>query len=167
MSSVVAPLFAGFALTIGFIVLQTDVARWSDVALSAFVAAAACLGACVQFGFRAKQYAVTPGDIEGWWPNPDDIRIAQIRDEQRLHRLRFKTWADRARWAYNAGLLLLLLGVFLALVPHGPVEPARYVVLVVAAGAFALELTWLVNAMIVKQSISLPELASTDEGSPH
>ena len=159
MGSVAAPLFAGFAITIAFQVLQMEAAlRWPELTVGLLLAGAVCLGACVQFTFRSRVFDVSPSEIEAWWPDADDSQRDLMRREQRHHRREQQIWADRARWAYNVGLLLALGGIWAALVPPDRVSGGRLVVLGVAAAAFAAELTWTIRSLLRARPLELPEL---------
>lgn len=143
MGSIAAPLFTGFSVAIAFQVLTREQdLRWPNVALTLLLAAAFLLGASVQFAFRTRQYVVTPPEIEMWFPDPTDNLRDEMRREQRYHRVEYRKWSDLTRLAYNLGLLFLLLGIWVALVPPDPIERGRYLPIALAALAFAAEAAW-------------------------
>lgn len=103
--------------------------------------------ASVQLCFKARTYFVTPADIETWWPDHDvPLRREQLLNEQSDHARRYGDWARRFRWAYNLGILLLLAGVAVTLMPppHHHVAERWSAVAVVAIGFFA-EIAWIVG----------------------
>lgn len=163
MGSVAAPLFAGFSVTIAFqVVTREQDLRWPDLALVLLLGATFALGASVQFTFRSRQYAIKPADIEVWFPNPTVWQRERMRQDQRLHRREYLTWSDRARLAYNIGLLAFLLGLGAALVPPGSVGFGRVVALSLVALAFGAELALVlrnnVPAFGSSRPIVLPEV---------
>jgi hypothetical protein len=143
MGSVAAPLLAGFAITIGTLVVTNGSAfRWPNLVLILLVCAASSLVAAVELTFRVRQYTVTPADIEMWWPNPTEHKKNTLRREQRYHRAQYLMWSDRARVAYNLGILLLALGFAVALIPAGHVSAGRWTAAGFAFLAFLAEAVW-------------------------
>ena len=124
--TVAAPLLAGFSITlIGLILGAADAhaIRLRGEALTALVLAALLLLACVQCAFWARQYTVTPSQIMEWWPDlglPGDAateRHEQLRGVQWRYSVLAGCWMGRARWTYHVGILALLAGLDLLLVP--------------------------------------------------
>jgi hypothetical protein len=117
-----APLLAGFAFTlIGLIVTRSQAVAESNLALLLLVAAALLLINAVQFAFQARRHYIPPGDYlslvqiaERDGLSEDDIRKSYERSlDQHVQ------WLGYARLAYNAGILLLLVGVTVVLIPPG------------------------------------------------
>ena len=150
MGFVSAPLLAGFSVTLAVLVIQAqDSFRWPGVALFLFVAAALAFIAAVQFTFRARQYAVTPPEIEMWWKDPNEPgRREMLRREQRYYQARHEAWAKPGRTAYDTGILAFLLAVTIILVPHGGLDDAsagRLATIALAAVGLVGEGAWIVR----------------------
>jgi hypothetical protein len=160
MGTIAAPLLASVSIALIAVILS-DVESYHllTLALLALLVAAAGFVATVEFSFLARQYAITPGELEGWWPNPDQAgRRELLRREQRFHVLRFESWADRARWAYNIAILALTVGVTAILVPNGHVSVGRVLAIVVAGLASVAEMTWIVKTTFTRQRPELPDV---------
>lgn len=154
MGSVAAPLLAGFAVTVATLILTNpDVPRWPNPTLALLLVAAFLLGASVQFTFRARLFAVTPADIEVWWPEPDEWQVRRMRQEQRYHRARYRVWSHRGRVAYNAGIVSFLVGITCTLIPHGQVSDGRLAVIALAALAAAAEAVWVMLSLLRKEPL--------------
>jgi hypothetical protein len=148
LGTAAAPLLAGFSFAlIGFVLDKGRVIWEPDVALALLVLAGSLLIFCVQFAFNARRYYVPPEDhlafvqmSAGSSVSEDDVRGWQgdwLDEHER--------WARLARRMYNLGILALLFGVTLVLVPDaGPwdMAPARVVAVSVAALATLVELEW-------------------------
>jgi len=145
--SVAAPLLAGFAVAvIAQIAAQPDKIRWVDAALAVLSLATVLLVFAVQIAFNARQWVVEPGELESWWPDHDDPdRWGQLRADQARYATTFKIAADRFRRVFNAGLLLLMIGLAAALVPKNDLTAARAVGIIIFAFAALIELWWLVQ----------------------
>jgi MFS family permease len=168
MGSVAAPLLAGFALTVATLVITNDrFFRWPSLVLGLLIVAAATLVATVELTFRSRQYAITPADIEVWWPNPTRRKLDYLRREQRYHRDRYLKWTDRARIAYNIGVLTLALGFAVALVPPNHVNNGRRAVIVVAMLAFLAEALWIAHSRRTKEDVELPQVGPEINSQSH
>lgn len=106
-----------------------------------------CLLGAVQATFWMRRFEVTPSDLSEWWEDEldDPMRLEAVRQEQRTLLKQQRTWASRARWLYNGGLLCLLLALPTMLVPRGAISQAS--TMRVAAASLALlgflaELLW-------------------------
>jgi hypothetical protein len=139
--SVAAPLLAGFALTLVGLVLQVqDDLKWPDAALALLVAAALMLLGAVQFGVWASGYAVTPDQIAQWLPHFGPRALANA---QRGHLYEYSRWYRRFAVAYHLGILLLLAGLAVALVPDKDTDEWRYVAIGIALLGGVAELIWI------------------------
>ncbi|HSK15229.1 MAG TPA: hypothetical protein VK915_03580 [Gaiellaceae bacterium] len=149
LGSVAAPLLAGFSLTlVAYTLTETQAFRWPDAALALIMGAVLALIGCVQCTMCARLFHVTPAELESWWPDADDPARADLnrREQARLadsHRL----WARRAQVLYNGGILLLLAGITVALVPPGPLAPARLAALAVGLLGLAVALLWIASVL--------------------
>jgi MFS family permease len=104
LGSVAAPLLAGFSLTLVIYTLTSTASfRWPNAVLALILAAALSLITAVQCAMVARFYAVPDG------PASERLRLMAS------HAL----WARRVEKLYNAGILLLLTGITVALVPPG------------------------------------------------
>jgi hypothetical protein len=139
MGLVAAPLLAGFSITLAALVITNAAGfYWTNAILFLLVGATLALIASVQLTFRARQYVVTPSELEEWWADHEDAgRRALLRREQRYHRREYRYWSTRARYSYDAGILLFLAGISALLVPPGGVSDASNGRLAAIALAFA------------------------------
>jgi hypothetical protein len=148
MGTIATPLLAGFSLAafVQVLALSANDVRYGDIAALLLLLAAVFLVLAVQATFWARQYQVTPDQLKEWWPDADEPNRAEmLKTEQAEHAASFKTWARRARIAYDFGLLCLLAGLtVLAIPPATANPPARWAAVGVGAIAFALELGWVV-----------------------
>jgi len=154
MGGIAAPLLAGFAVTIALLVLSTPQAfRFVSLTLGLLLIAASALIAALQFTFRARQYSVTPAEIEVWWPDAKDPgRRHELEHEQREHRTAYQRWSNIARVAYNVGILFFVCGLTAALFPPGSISGARIIVIVLALLAAAAELCWIANDVTARRN---------------
>jgi hypothetical protein len=113
MGTIAAPLLASVCIALIAIVLTSTAAfRWTNATLLLLVVAAGSFVATVECSFIARQYVVTPSDLEDWWPDRDvPERREMLRREQRYYVSQFRVWSGKARLAYNVGVLALSLGV--------------------------------------------------------
>jgi hypothetical protein len=126
---VVAPLLAGFTITLLGLLVNTSSTgiRHRDLALLILIAAIGALLAAIQFAYEARQFAVTPTEIQAWWPGLSDVEDAgevdtwwDLRAEQHAHHNMYLLWAKRFRASYHLGIMLLLLGLVVILIPPTP-----------------------------------------------
>jgi len=151
MGTVAAPFLAGIGIALAVLVISGEEHFGAaGVALFALVTATIALIACVECAFMARQYAVRPGELEEWRPDPrEEKRIEKLEREQHLMRGKFNRWADRARLAYNVGIVAFGVGVATLLVPKGGLghlEGWRLAVFVLACGGAAAELLAVIAA---------------------
>lgn len=122
MTSVAAPLLAGFSIAVIGVVAQAPSSfRLPGITLAILTITAILLVACIQVGFRARAVLYSKAEIDSWWPEEDrkadplidySIRVNQNND--------YKKWLDyhkRARQFYNLAIVSLAFGISTALVP--------------------------------------------------
>jgi hypothetical protein len=160
MGAIAAPLLASVSIALVAVALSSASAfRLVSGALLLLVFAAAAFVAAVECSFIARQYVVTPSQLEEWWPDfRDQRRLDLLRREQRYFKDRFKLWSNRARCAYDAGLLGLGLGVTALLVPQGQIDFLRVCAIGLAAAAVVCEAAWIVNTRTRQSQPVLPEI---------
>jgi len=143
--SVAAPLLAGFSVTLlGIAIASSTDMRWANEAMAVLATAAAVLLFAVQAAFNAKRWMVTPADLLAWWPRPEvEPGMEQLHVWQAQHKKEHDKWAAWFRWSYNFGLILLLLGVAVCLVPP-PVgtNSSRWLACGIAGGTALAEAGW-------------------------
>lgn len=123
LNTIAAPLLAGFAFTlIGLIVTSaTAGVAETNLAVGLLLVAALLLITAIQCTFSARRYYVPPGEYLDLvrLGELDGITEAELRtmfiDWLPLH----SKWLTRARLGYNAGIVVLLAGVAVALIPPG------------------------------------------------
>jgi hypothetical protein len=150
MGSVAAPVLAGFSLAVAvFLVEGHETAGWTSAALILLVFAALAFIAAMQFTFHARRFAVTPPEIEMWWPDADNAdRRTQLSREQRGDYARHRSWATWAGRAYDAGMVAFLLGTTAALMPPGGLADAsagRILVCAFGAVGVVAEIAWIIR----------------------
>lgn len=151
--SVAAALFAGFSLTlIGLIVPDTTKFRWPGVGLLLLALASVLFVASVQCAFWAKEYAINPGDLDAWY---GDMSKHDKIAYQRAHQLNFRRWAARMNRSYRLGILALLSGMTVALVPTGSLSLMRGVAIGVIILGFLVELLWIFSTWLLDGSPSI------------
>ncbi len=149
MGSVAAPLLASVAIAvIVFVATTPDSVRWPNLTMGLLLGALISLVATIQFTFRARCYAVTPSQIEEWWPLDDDATKTYRRQMQRYHYNEFQTWMNLARRGYNVGLLLLAASMATIVYPKGTtvshLTGGEWTVLVLALLGLVAEALWIV-----------------------
>jgi hypothetical protein len=158
--TVAAPLLAGASFTLVALVLQSSspFGRWQEVSLLLFVAAGLAQIFAVQSVSWARRYITTPDELKQWFP--DDFIDHGERPTQWLQLLqgfydeRARQWAGRTRAWINAGITLLLAGIAVGVVPHGPISSVRWLVITVAWIGVAVEASW-VAAMALDERARL------------
>ncbi len=148
--SIATPLLAGFGFTFaGLVITNTGDFRYVDCAAFLLVTATVFLIYAVQFGFFARQYSVAPAELEAWWPDLDvEERREQVRNEQWEARGLYRKWSFRFRMTYHLGIVFLLAGLAVALIPKTGANVIdlggfRLAAVVVAVTAAATELVWI------------------------
>jgi MFS family permease len=157
MGAVAAPLLAGFSVTLAALVLSAPSHfRWVSVTLVLLVIAALALIMALQFAFRARQFVVSPAEIEQWWPDAaSPERRQMLRREQREHRAEYTTWSNSARHAYNTGILFFVAGLTSALVRPGPISNGRLTAIALALLGVVGEFCWIANDATAKRRAKL------------
>jgi hypothetical protein len=148
MSSVAAPLLAGGALIfIGIVLQQPDALRFPGAVLVVSLVALMTLILAVQCGYWARQHAITPNDVEQWWPDlPEEERLQRVRADWWQERSDYQIWARRTRSLFGAGIIVIWLALAVAAVPvrSGTDAAYRWAAVAVCLTACALEILWLV-----------------------
>jgi hypothetical protein len=161
-----SPILAGASFTLAALTLQAGkpFSRWPDIALLGFVGAGLALIYAVQAIVWARRYTITPDDLARWYPADfaGDRPTAWLKRHQESHARQALTWAGRSRGGYHAGILLLLVGVALALVPPGHIAAMRWVVIGVAVAGVAGEVGWI--ALATYRSLRQSRLAGETFG---
>jgi hypothetical protein len=126
---IVAPLLAGFTITLVGLLLDTSTEGIAhrDLTLVILVGSVGALLAAMQFAYAARQFAVKPDEIGSWWPGLDDPsddgvieQWRELRAEQLAHQTMHDRWGKRFRDAYHLGVMLLLIGLVVVLIPSTP-----------------------------------------------
>lgn len=143
-----APLLAGFAFALIGLLLDKGSVMWgANLALLLLLLAGLLLIYTVEFAFNARRHHVPPGDYLSFREIAvaDGFSEEQLRHMQANWRDRHAILANRARRAYNAGIVVLLLAVAVVLVPKsGPwhMPPLRVVAVLLALLGTAIEVVW-------------------------
>jgi len=157
MGGVVAPLLAGFSLaTIAVLVTtgwlnaskpSSDGPPHADLAVAALAVAATSFLLTMEFTFIASRYATTPAERMDWTPEAalDRDVLQAARVAQAMDRVLADSFAYRARWLYNGGLMFFLAGLGVIAVPQRWTPP-----LVVAVSVAFLALIFEVWAVLLK-----------------
>jgi hypothetical protein len=137
---------------IGLIVPDTTKFRWPGVGLLLLALAAVLFVASVQCAFWAKEYAITPGDLDAWY---GDMSKHDKIAYQRAHQLNFRRWVARMNKSYRLGILALLSGMTVALVPTGGFGWTRGAAIGIIIVGFLTELLWVCSTWILEGSSSI------------
>lgn len=145
VSSATLPLLAGFSTT-SVVVVADDAQnfRWSGWTVLPLAIAAVVLIAAVQFAYHARIA------LSEWCEQEDGKGLStpsQVLRQQDADYKRGVFWTKRTRWAYDVGLLALLLGLGLAVAPYhvtGGEAHARWFAAALAFLACVLEFVWTV-----------------------
>jgi hypothetical protein len=145
-----APILAGASFTLAALILQASatVARWSDAALFCMVGAGLCLIYAVQAIVWARRYTVTPDELLQWLPDDweDGRPTPWLLNVQDSHFRQARKWARRSRAGYHAGIILLLAGVAVILIPPGHIALTRWCVIGLGCAGVLAEAAWIVVA---------------------
>lgn len=152
LGSVAAPLLAGFSLASVIIVSDDSVNfRWPGAVALALATAAVVLIGSVQCAYYARQYLWSGAEVLDWWPEmkADTGLETLLRHEQAEAFYRWVGWIRWARTTYDFGILALLAGLGLGLVPphdSGLQNSLRWAAAGVAFTACVGEAAWMVIA---------------------
>ncbi|HEX4817969.1 MAG TPA: hypothetical protein VFV66_34945 [Nonomuraea sp.] len=146
-----APLLAAASFTMTALLLPTAsqvFARWTDAAMTLFVAAGLAHIAAVQAAIWARRYDTTPAELVMWHPDEVDGErpSAWLQGVQQGLLERSRVWSERARFAYHLGIALLLAGLAVATVPKGELTPSRWLLVSVAILGFVGEVLWITGS---------------------
>lgn len=143
VGTIAAPLLAGFALTlIGLTVTKDSNLRWREPALAVLVLAVLLLIGAVQTSFTARTWYVPLSEfLARLEATPKDTRqVITGTYSQGLTKHAF--WLNATRYSYNFGVLFLLAGLVLVIVPKGRISDDRYGVIGLATVGFVVEAGW-------------------------
>lgn len=151
--AVTAPLLAGFGIAlIGQILVQPRQLRWADAALATLSLGVVLLVFAVQAAVEARRFTVDPATLQMWWPDHDDPdRKAQLVADQHRYANEHARAAGRFRRLFNSGLLFLLGGIAVALVPKHDVHTWR----VIAIAIFGIATLWELWVVVSNWAASL------------
>lgn len=160
MSTIAAPLLAGFSITCVALVLQIyERMRYPNLTVSLLSAAAVVLVMTVQYGFWARRWWWgTMADAVDAWPDAQRPgRALDVELELVEHFGAFRIWERRARRSYTIGLITLLSGLALLVGAgvDGLIQPAKgrgwqpWPLAVFAVGV-AYELVWAAAAAVTR-----------------
>jgi hypothetical protein len=146
MTGIAAPLLAGFSLTLaGVIAAGPAQFRWPGADLAVLVIPVVLLVACIQFGFHARSHLYSAADVRDWRPDFIERHEPALKLQQAADYEKWCQWERRGRFAYNAAIVVLAIGVAMVMAPpmHGS-EPAwRWAAAGIALAAGAAEATWI------------------------
>jgi hypothetical protein len=126
ITSTVAPLLAGFSVTLAAVVVaDNEKLRWPGLAALLATLAAISLISAIQLGATAQAHNVSPANYVEWFGDAGEDRGPSVDEMNREHVLYEKS-ATPARRAFNLGIFLLYSGLASALVPQDGDEQARY-----------------------------------------
>jgi hypothetical protein len=159
MGGIAAPLLAGAGFTLAALILPTTAAnaakvcRWPDAALFCFTGSGLAQIAAVQATVWCARLTATPDQFMSWYP--DEVRNAQpsqwLRNFQLSHQRQAHRWADRARFSYHLGIVLLLAGIVAVSVPPMHITAERGAVVMLTVFGLLGELAWLVVATFLNR----------------
>jgi hypothetical protein len=147
MTTVAAPLLAGFSITLAAGALtDPDRFRWPGAAILAAVLAAALLVAAVQLGAWARQWVVSPADFEEWFGPTvvdEDDPAYFVGEMTRANRI-YEIHGTRTRVTYNVGIAMLFAALGIAVAPRGGSAQAvaRWAAAAIAWAAATAEIGW-------------------------
>ncbi|MGW0811364.1 hypothetical protein [Nonomuraea sp. NPDC002799] len=150
--TVAAPLLTAAALSLaGVVAGATSAFLWSGPTLLLLVTASLLLVACIQLHYHSRQYLYTRADIDDWLAT--DFATEQHKAYRELCKFQgvdYRNWLkfhSRAVHCFNAGTILLGVGVAAALLPPSAEQQAIW--RIVAAGmvlvAVVADAVWTIN----------------------
>lgn len=144
VTSIAAPLLAGFSLTLcAAVVTDAQQLRWPGPTLIAGVSAVILLITAVQLGAWARQHNVTPADFQTWFEDTDSERNYYLGELGRENKS-YRRYARLARATYGIGVVMLLAALAIAVAPppEADQDTARMIAAAMAALAAASETCW-------------------------
>jgi hypothetical protein len=145
MGLTAAALFGGFSLALLGLVLQAQsLIRYPSLVLLLLTVALIAFTFSVQFALAARSNFARPTEYDEWYPHAatDDRMDWQARSIRE-----WKRWVDRARLAYNGGLLCLFAAVPLILIPADGASAVRWIAVLIGTSGFAGELAWTASSL--------------------
>jgi hypothetical protein len=134
---------------LGVVAADWERFRWPGQALFLLSMSTLLLVACVQFGFRARQYLYSLGDVEQWrGATIDGEERAQWAARRETDLSRWRHGTQLARASYNLGIVSLGTGVALVVAPPLPGhhellgEAWRWAAFWLVLSAAGIELIW-------------------------
>jgi hypothetical protein len=94
----------------------------------------------------ARQYTVTPSQILEWWPDAE-LRKGDLRETQWRYQKLADGWLSGARLSYNLGILSLLAGVLVILIPR-EWTPSRIAAAAVIGAGVLIEVYWVLGPVL-------------------
>jgi hypothetical protein len=142
IGAVAAPLLAAGALGLVGLVLSVETQlRWPSLALLLLVASSSLLVFAVQATSWMRQYDVTPSEFWDWYHDAD-VRLAELRDIQWTYQAERRVWGNRARSAYQVGIVFLYAAIAVVLVPRDNIGLTRGIAIGAATLAAVSEVVW-------------------------
>lgn len=130
--SIAAPLLTGAALALAGVVAGAGdkVFRWPGVSLLMLVATSMALIASIQLHYYSRQFLYSRQDIHDWYDLDDgpghELQLTRLYAWQGDDYTKWASYNDRAVRCFNAGTVLLGLGVVAALIPPDGVRQASW-----------------------------------------
>jgi hypothetical protein len=157
IGSSAAPLLAGFSFALIGLVLQSGARlRWPDLALTLLVLAALLLIEAVHFAYSARRYYIPPAEWLAWASLASEGRLADLETQVIAFHRHHNRWLIRTRYAYNLGVVTLMLAVTISLVPPGSISHLRLTAIAIASIGFVIELTWTLGGEVRKWATREP-----------
>ena len=145
LGSTAAPLLAGFAVSfLGLLPTSASSVRWPDPTLALVTLAAVLLMLSMQLFIVGRQYHLPYDEFATYTPDLDD---ALRRKAHAAADGAYRRWVVRSRLAFNVGLVVLVLGIAMALMPVKDSltdQPGRLVAAGIALLACIAELAFIV-----------------------
>ncbi|MFF5293066.1 hypothetical protein [Paractinoplanes globisporus] len=146
-----APLLAATSFTMIALLLSSPLqsfARWPNAALTLLLLAGLAQIAVVQATMWTRRYDTSPAELAAWYPQeitggtPSDW----LRNLQVGHAELNERWANRTRFIYHVGIVMLLAGLVATVVPARHISTPRWILIFTAAAGLAGEIFWIVAA---------------------
>lgn len=154
-----APFLAGFSITLVGVIVATAHFAHGGIAELLLTGAALLMVGSMQFSLWARQNEVSPSFYDEWFPEATEERVQYNKSEQTMLARKWQFWSGLTRMAYNAGILLLLAGLFTILLPPEGItlRTARGAAAGLAAAGLAAEYIWLIGVQVRLAFITLPQ----------